>query len=253
MTDLPADHLPGANNPPTDAPVSPFPAIEAHLSDLQVEAANWADGSPIRNQAQADEIGYLIDQLRKGIKAAEDAQASETKPHTDAEAAVRERYAPWIADTKKKTGKSVQALAACKAALGDYLARQEAIKRAEVDAARRKAEEAAQAAHDARMAADSSDLAAQAQAAEATALAEDLAQRAKVAERSKVGSFGGARAITMRTYRTAVCTDERAAMVWAWANHREEVLGFLLTIAQSNAANGRGTPGYRIEEGRRPA
>lgn len=252
MTDVIDErHAIGGNLPPE--PISPFPAIEAHLSDLYTEALNWSDGAPIRTQAQADEIGRLIDGLRKGIKAAEDAQAMETKPHTDAEAAVRERYAPWIADTKKKTGKTVQALAACKAALGDYLNRQEAIRRAEVEETRRKAEEAAAAAHAARMAADSADLAAQAQATAATALAEELAKGAKVAERAKVGSFGGERAITMRTYRTAVCTDERAAMVHMWANHREEVLGFLLTLAQRNAATGRETPGYRIDEERRPA
>lgn len=255
MHDALTDPAPiGHNAPPADAPVSPFPAIEAHLSDLYTESLNWADGAPIRTQAQADEIGRLIDGLRKGIKAAEDAQAMETKPHTDAEAAVRALYAPWIAGAKTKSpGKTVQALAACKAALGDYLNRQEAIRRAEVEETRRKAEEAAAAAHAARMAADSADLAAQAQATAATALAEELAKGAKVAERAKVGSFGGERAITMRTYRTAVCTDERAAMTHMWANHREEVLEFLLTLAQRNAATGRETPGYRIDEERRPA
>ena len=55
MNDAPTLEAPasiGHNNPPAD----PFGAISAHIDDLYTEAKNWADGTPIVSQAQADEV-----------------------------------------------------------------------------------------------------------------------------------------------------------------------------------------------------
>jgi hypothetical protein len=64
----------GHNKPPE---ATPYEAIRVHLDDLLTEAANWADGSGVENQAQADEVSRLIEDLRLGLQAADDARVKE--------------------------------------------------------------------------------------------------------------------------------------------------------------------------------
>ena len=45
---LPADHLPGANNPPEP---TAYEVHATHINDLYIEAKNWADGADIASEA----------------------------------------------------------------------------------------------------------------------------------------------------------------------------------------------------------
>src|SRR3546814_19319257 len=79
----------GGNNPPPDARAAMSgDAIQAHMDDLLTEARNWADGEAIDNQAKADEIGKLRQQLQDAAKLADDARVEEKRP-TDEQIADR--------------------------------------------------------------------------------------------------------------------------------------------------------------------
>jgi hypothetical protein len=74
-----------------------------------VEAKNFCDGAAIENQAQADTVARLIDDFRAAQKAADDARKEEARPFDEGKAAVQEKYAVLIADTKAQKGQIVRA------------------------------------------------------------------------------------------------------------------------------------------------
>jgi hypothetical protein len=238
----------GHNRPP-----DPFGAISAHVEDLYTEAKNWADGTPITTQAQADEVSRLIDELRKAAKAADDARIAEKKPLDDQVAAVQAKWGALIADTKGKRGLTVLALEACKAALRPWL---EAIE----DENRRKAEEARQAA---RRAADEAAEAMQAARAtsdlEARERAEELAAQAKAAETSaaraesaKAHAIGGERAMGLRDNWIPKLVDGQAALRHYWQANRPALEDFALGLARVDVRSGkRHIPGFEVVNDRR--
>src|SRR3546814_4859603 len=59
----------GHNNPPEP---TPYEAILTDVQDLSETAQGFLDGDPINDQATADMVAKLIDEARKGQKAAED-------------------------------------------------------------------------------------------------------------------------------------------------------------------------------------
>lgn len=237
----------GHNQPPPDATVRPFEAVQAHVDDLYTEAKAWADGAPIRNQAQADEVSFLIDQLRKAKGAGDDARKLEAKPFDDGKAEVQARYKPLL-------DKCETAAKAAKAALGDWLQRVEAAQRAEREAAARAAQEAAAAAAAARAAADESNLADVERAEALTQEAEDRAQAARKAERERAGGFGGSRAITLRSYFHPELRDGVVAARHYWETRRADCEAFFLSLAEADVRAGkRALPGFEILEERRPA
>ena len=111
----------GHNAPPA---ATPFEAVAVHLDDLLTEARAWADGTPVATQAQADELSFLIDQLRKGGQAAEKLRKAEKQPHMDAARAVDERFRPLTEGAER-------AIAATKRTLGAWLEALDAKRRAE--------------------------------------------------------------------------------------------------------------------------
>lgn len=233
---------------------SPFDLRQEEILDLYDEAKNWLDGGEVETQEDADGVSKLLDMLRKAVKKADDARKEEVKPFDDGKAAVQERYAPLIADTKSKKGKAIIAIDACKKALAPFLAKQEAEKRAAAEAARRDAEAAEIAAQDAFTKAASNDLEAREEAerlAEAAKKATALASRA---EKDRAGARGGARAVTLRTYYRAEVTDANEFARYLWLNHRSEMDEFMSGIARRLVnAKQRDIPGVTIHEDKRAA
>lgn len=234
----------GGNSPP-----DPFAAIEAHVSDLMVEAGAWCDGTAIENDAQADAVARLIDDLRAAQKAADEARKEEARPFDEAKAAVQAKYASLLAETKAQTGTIPRALAALKATLTPWLqakerVRQEAERKAQEEA-RQKAEHAAAAAR----AAVASDIAAQ-EAAEAAVRAAKAAQAdADRLARDRAQARGDGRAIGLRRTYQAVMCDRQAALKHYAANRTDELVGFLQKLADADVREGKRTiPGFSVVE-----
>src|SRR3546814_3853703 len=111
----------GHNNPPEP---TPYEAILTDVQDLSETAQGFLDGDPINDQATADMVAKLIDEARKGQKAAEDLRKEEAKPFDDGKKAVQAKrseehtselqslmrisYAVFCLKKKNKTKKTTQ-------------------------------------------------------------------------------------------------------------------------------------------------
>ena len=147
---------------------------KTHMDDLLTEARNRADGQAVENQAQADDISRLIEDLRLAGNAADEARVAEKKPLDEQIDEIQTRYNAYIAGMKAKVktpGKVTVAIDALKAALHPYLAKLKAEQDAIAEAARKTAEEAAQ------KAADEAAKAAEGTAAAVEGAATDAARR----------------------------------------------------------------------------
>lgn len=237
----------GHNQPPEP---TPFEAVSVHIDDLLTEAHNWADGEGVETQAQADDVGRLIEDLRKAAKVADDLRIEEARPFDEGKAAVQARYAPLIADPKTKNpGKVWKAIDALKATLKPYLDRLRAEQEAEARSKREEAEAAAQAAREAAQAAAASDFAAQEDAEALIKAAEHAAAEAKRAENAKAQSRGGGRAIGLRTFYRAEMTDRKAALLHYLADRPDVVVTFLQAQADADVRAGkRSIPGFNVVE-----
>lgn len=239
----------GHNSPPP----SPYEAIKAHLDDLLTEARNWADGAGVENQEQADEISRLIEELRQGAQAADNARLEEKAPFDKIIDEIQERYNAYIGGLKSKVknpGKVVTAIDALKATLKPYLDRLEAEKRAKEAEARKAAEEAAAKAAEAMRAAEATDLAAREEAEELVNAAKRAEAEANRAANDKAHASGGSRAMGLRRTYTAVMTDRKAALVHYITTQPESVTAYLQGLADADVRRGlRQIPGFDVVEG----
>lgn len=234
----------GGNNPP-----DPFAAIEVHVTDLMVEAKNWCDGSAIENQAQADAVARLIDDFRAAQKAADDARKEEARPFDEGKAAVQEKYATLIADTKAQKGQIVRALEALKATLTPWLQRLERERREAEDAARKGAAEKARVAAEAMRATDASDLAGREAAESLVGAAEDAAAEAARIGREKSQAKGDGRAIGLRRHYRAEMTDRKAALIHYAGARPDDLVCLLQRLADEDVRSGkRRIPGFNVIE-----
>ena len=232
----------GHNNPPEP---SPFEAVRTHIDDLLTEARNWLDGQGVETQTEADAVSVLLDELRKGHKAADAARKEEAKPFDDGKAEVQARYNPIL--KAAETGAD-----ACKKALAPYLQKLEAQKRAEAEAKRREAEEAAAKAACAARHADAANLEQRELAEALVAKAEEAARAAKAAEQAKAHAKGGERAAALRSYFKPVLTDGQAALAHYWRTNRAALEAFALDLAAKDVLAGkRQIPGFDVIEERR--
>ena len=192
----------GGNNPPPEAKAAmQWDAIKAHMDDLLSEARNWADGEAIANQAQADEIGSLRQNLQDAANLADDARKAEKKPLDDAAQEIQDRYNIYIAPTKnKQPGTVSKAVVALGSLLSVWLNRLEAEK-IERERAAREAHEKAQAeAIEARRSAfGTGDLNAIDAADDLLDAAEEAGKALKAIENEKVQAKGEHRAIGLRS------------------------------------------------------
>lgn len=239
----------GHNNPPPDA----FGAISAHVQDLYTEAKNWADGSVIESQAQADEVSRLIDELRKAAKVADDARIAEKKPLDDQVTAIQTKWGELIADTKGKRGLTVLALEACKAALRPWLEAVEAENRRRAAEARQAAQRAAdEAAEAVRAAQATSDLEARERAELLVTDARAAESQATRAETAKAHATGGDRAMGLRDNWIPKLIDGQAALRHYWGANREALEAFALDLARADVRAGkRAIPGFDVVNERR--
>lgn len=242
----------GHNQPPED---TPWEAIRAHLDDTLMEARNWADGSKVETQAQADEINRLIDDLRAGEAAAEAQRVKEKAPFDEKIAEIQDRFNVYIAPLKnKKPGKIPQAISALKAALTPFLQAQEDAKRAAAEAARKEAEAKAAAAAEAVRQAQASDLTARESAEDLLAEAEAAQAAAKRAERDKAQAHGGVRATGLRSFWTVQVADSRTALLHYINTNRQAFDRLVEDLARADVAAGkRQIPGCEVTEERRVA
>jgi hypothetical protein len=233
----------GHNNPPA------FEAISLHVSDLMTEARNWCDGSAIESQPQADTVAKLIDDFRAAAKAADDARKEEAKPFDEGKAAVQEKYAVLIADTKSQKGQIVRALEALKATLTPWLQKLERERREAEEAARKAAEEKARAAAEAMRATSMADLEGR-EAAEALVSEAEAAQHAADAiGKDRAHAKGDGRAIGLKKFYRAELTDRKAALIHYLTNRPEDIVGILQRLADTDVREGKRTiPGFNVVE-----
>lgn len=228
----------------------PWEGLRVHLDDLLSEAHNWADGTNVENQAQADEASRLIDDLNKAAKLADAQRVAEKEPHDKAIAEIQGRYNPYIADPKTKNpGKVWKAIDALKAAVKPYLERLRAEQEAEAKRKRDEAEKAAAEAAAAAKAAAANDLAAQEDAEAKIKLAEQAQADAKRAESAKAQARGSSRAMGLRTAYVAHLTDRKAALLHYVATRPDEVVSLLQRLADQDVREGKRTiPGFEVRE-----
>lgn len=243
----PRIHL-GANNPPE---AMPFEAIKVHIEDLLLEAHNWADGTTVESDAQAQEAGRLISDLEDAAKAAEAERVKEKAPLDKQIADIQARYNVYIADRKNKTpGRVWKAVDALKATVKPYLDRKEQERRAEAQRVQEEALKAAKEAAAAAQAARASDLGAQEDTEDKIAKAQQLLAAAKGIENTRVQLDGGARAKGLRKTYTPVLTDAKAAMLHYMVQDRQEFLDLIGRLAARDVREGKRTiPGFDVVEG----
>lgn len=240
----------GDNNPPEP---TAWDGIKVHMDDLLTEARNWADGVAVGNQAQADEISRLIEDLRHAGNAADDARVVEKEPYDDKIDEIQGRFNAYIGGLKSKVkspGKVVLAMDALKATLKPYLDRLQAEKDAEAARLAKEAAEAQQAAAEAARAAAPEDLSAREEAEELIATAQQLSADANRASKDRAHASGGSRAMGLRKTYTPVLADANAALRHYIDQRPDEVKACLLQLAVADVREGkRQIPGFDVVEG----
>lgn len=217
----------GHNGPP-----DPIDAITTQFESARLEAENWADGSPVENEAQMK----AVDALRAGMRtyriALEAGQKSATAPLHDAWKSEGNRWKPTIDDAKRIEDCLVAIVGAFKKRLADEKA-----------AAERKAQQEAwektRAAQEAARLANAGDIEAQ-RAADAAIAEANAAQDA--ADAAKADTVKGLRTVTK--YEVI---DHKALLHWIAANDRDSVTVFIDEWARKNHKNrlGNNTEGLK--------
>ena len=178
---------------------------------------------PAETQTDCDRLANHRDRLAKLYKAQEQERKDKKQPHMDAAKAVDESYKPILSKIEDAGGKIKKAITA-------WLLREESRRRAEALEQMRKDEEARKA---------------------AAAANQPIPEPAPIVEveRPKAGTTG--RATALRTHKSAIITDYRAAL-----NHfaeTAEVKEAVQALANRAARAGVPVPGCDIKEERSAA
>ena len=231
---------------------TPFDLIVESIEDLIGEARNYADGSPVETQGQADDVSRIIEGLNLNAKALDAERVVEKAPLDKQIAAIQDRYNIWIADRKNKApGKVFKAVDALKASLQPFLAKLDAEKREAERVAREAADKAAKDAADAMRAAAANDLQAREEAEALIADAEAAAKAAKAAAGDKAHATGGSRAMGLRSVWKATLTDSHAAAAHFWRTNPDAFTALLQKLADDDVRAGkRSVPGFDVIESR---
>lgn len=220
----------GGNHPPKDP--TPFEQSRDEIEDLWLECCNWADGKPAENQAQADTIAKLRDDVRAAEKRADERRIEENRPFDEGKAEVQARYADLIANTKTKRGKTVLAMEALNKALAPYLKKLDDDNREKARLAREEADRLAKEAYDKLRAAHAAeDLDASQKAEALVAKANQAETFASRAENDKAHAKGGGRAVGLRTTYRPEIIDMQAFARFVWKNHFDDLSDALTVIA----------------------
>lgn len=249
-----ASPVAGHNNPPADdvEPVAmSWDAIRAHMEDLLTEAANWADGTALASQAQADQAAKLRQQLQQAAKLADTARIEEKKPLDQQIADIQTRYNEYIAPLKNKdAGKISKSVSALGNLLSAWLNKLEVEKQEReriANEAAAKAQEEAIAAR--RQIESATDLSAMAEAEDLLATAETLQRDAKAVAKEKVQAKGETRAIGLKTRWKATMREGEGnqALRHYAKTQSQRVIAFLQMMADEDVKAGvRVIPGFDI-------
>lgn len=214
---------PGHNAPPDDLAIKLAAVVE--------EAGPYLTGSDIRDDPTAEALAKLVTDAGVAIKAVATAEEAEKRPHLDATAAIRKRYADAYADAIKRADAVVKA---GKQLLSKWQTDKKARQQAEVDKLRAEAAEKAAAAK-AALQASSGDL-------DARLEAEKLAEAAKTTEiaavavgKLKVAPQVAGRTLRHRKVYRAEVTDVDDAIGWAWGHDFDAVWRELKPIIERMA------------------
>lgn len=216
----------GHNNPPSDIDdaIAPF-------ADAIEEAQNWADGTPVENEAQMRVVDGLIKEIKAAKKAVEGAEEGAAKPIYDAWKAEKARFAPTITDLDRLTKALVATV--------DGFKRKLAAEKAEAQRkAQMAAEEAARAARDAALRADAANI-------EAIRDAARLQEEAEAAQRAASAASND----TVRGLRKVTkyeVTDHRTLLHWIVKNDRDAVTDFINGWAKANHKECANADGLRV-------
>lgn len=213
----------GHNNPP-----SSIDDVMAPFGDVIAEAENWADGTPVDNDAQMKAVDSLIAGIKAAEKAAMEGKEAEYRPHKAAGDEVIARWKPTLDD-----------LAMRRKAL---LAMVDAYKRkraAEADAERRAkdaaAREAMRAAEEYARQADAANIAAQREVEELRIAAIKAQNAAKDVDHIK----------GLRLTWFHEVTNTSALLRWINANDRAALDAFCEEYARTHRTDGIARDGMR--------
>lgn len=228
----------GHNNPP---PAEPIEEARETLASLETEANAWFDGTPIENQAQADDVARLLDAARKLKTKSDGERKAEKKPHDDAAKAVDAKWKPILtaADRVAEIAKAAQTV---------WLVKLDREKREREEAARKEAE--VKAAEACRLAAEADGSLAAAKARDAAIeeakRAEAAAQRA-ANDKAGAKGIGMARTVSLRTTYRSEVKDRRELLKHVLLTAPDEITEWLEDWAAKAVRNGaRELPGVEI-------
>tara|TARA_R100001244_G_scaffold2541_1_gene3949 strand:+ start:16049 stop:16828 length:780 start_codon:yes stop_codon:yes gene_type:complete len=235
----------GANQPPPE----PFDLSAKEIGDLYEECALWADGKPIETDEQAADAAALLRLMQAAKDRADERRVEEKRPHDDAAAAVQEKYAPLVADTKKVKGKAVRAIETMKALIGAHLAKKAAEQKRIADEARAEADRQREAAQKAVREVDRTNLAereaAEKQLADAQAAEAEATKLGK--QRAQAKGFAG-RAVSTTTRYVPTITDKWEFARWIWVHRPDDMTAFLARMADEVArTEKRDVDGLKVE------
>lgn len=226
----------------------PVAAHGMHIDDLYSEAANWLDGTPIENEAQAAALGGLLAKFREARTGADEQRKIEAKPFDEGKAAVQAAWKPPI----EKCERAEKIL---KNAIGAWQIKLEAEQRAAAAEAAAKAADEREAGQAALKAAQGSDRLSDAEDAEAALKrAKEAETAASRADKAKPLVATGGRSIGLRSYWEPTLTDSVAALKHYRETQPEALKAWLLEQAAKDVRLGaRVIPGFAITEDRRAA
>ncbi|PXW75945.1 hypothetical protein C7451_106109 [Blastomonas natatoria] len=255
---------PGDNNPPEEAPAKSDgrAAVDIHVADLLVEAKNWADGTPIANQQQADEVAKLHRMLEQAKNLVEETADAEKKPLNEALKNISDWQNGYTAKGKKTIpdGLLTNAHRATGLLTARWLQKLEDDRKArEKEAADRAAEAAKVAIAEHQQAKDSTDLEVIDRAEDSLAIAKSLLQQAEGVSRERVRVGGaGFRAVSLRTVYHAESTGEPGCWAQAYGHYKQipEFMDEFRALIQRwadrdariEAHRVRGVPGFNFRE-----
>jgi len=215
--------------------ITPFDEIVIELDDLYAEVGNWADGSPVENQAQCDALDVLDKALLDLDKRREAIRKDEARPFDEGKAAVQAKHNP----VKDKIALARDTLNPIRAAwkAAELRRKEEALAKAREEEQRlmREAEE--------KMRASSGNLAEREVAEEMLATAKEAQKFASRQEKRATTGTG------LRTSYEATVTDLNAAIKHYWGIRRADFQEFVQGLADADVRRGvREIPGITINE-----
>lgn len=231
---------------------TPFERVKAKVDDLHIEAKNWLDGADVKSQDEADQIGKLLDMVRKASKEADAERIREKEPLDVAVKEIQDRYNTLIGNTKAVKGTAVRIEEGLKVALTGWLRKVAAKQEEERQERERIAREAAQKAEEAvAYTHDTTDLDERDAALRSVDAARQAAIDLAAANKAKAQAQGGERAIGLVTAYRPEIADLGAALRHFWLDRPNSFRQLVEQFAREDIRQGkRSIPGIIIHEER---